>query len=104
MTVGNRGTGKLQATTLLFAGNRLKSTVGLGVATAYVLNMSKMATVQIFLERSNRDVHVGVGFVHNRNMSAGPIKDRPYPLCWRHQAQWRLHVTATALFPSSTYI
>lgn len=33
MTVGNRGTGKLQATTLLFAGNRLKSTVELGVAS-----------------------------------------------------------------------
>lgn len=60
--------------------------------------MCKMATVQIFLEHSNRDVHVGIGFVRNRNMSAGPIKDQPYPLCWRHQAQWMLHVTSNSSF------
>lgn len=76
----------------------LKSTVELSVAAAYVLNMCKMATVQIFLEHSNRDVHVGIGFVRNRNMSAGPIKDQPYPLCWRHQAQWMLHVTSNSSF------
>lgn len=100
MTVGNRrSTGKLHATTLFFTGIRPKSTVELGVAAAaYVLHMCKMATVQIFLEHSNRDVHVGIGFVRNRNMSAGPINDRPYPLCWRHQAQWRLHVTSNSSF------
>lgn len=67
MTVGNRGTGKLQATTLLSQETGLSPLWNwVLLATAYVLNMCKMATVQIFLERSNRDVHVGVGFVHNR--------------------------------------
>ena len=103
MTVRNRSTGKLQATTLFFAGNRPKSTVELGVTAAYVLNMCKMATVQIFLEHSNRDVHVEIGFVRNRTWALAQSKIDPIHFAGGIKLSGGSTSPATALFPSSTY-